>query len=215
MRKIIQVTILLTLILGCGQGVTFDEPQPVETKSLSSFPNKIRGNYLSSDQPLILTISEKMIFKTFDYDIKVHKDSLDLDTSYYLKADTIIDKHSGEKMKVNLLGDTLIVHVHDIDTSFAISDTNVLKKFKGYYFLNIRQDNNTWSVQKLSLTRGALTFGNISAITDINHLKEFTETTADTTSYNFKLTKKQFKSFIKEDGFADEETFTRMAKNDR
>ena len=38
---------------------------------------------------------EKIILKTFDYEIKVNKDSPD--TIAYLKGDTIINKQSGEK----------------------------------------------------------------------------------------------------------------------
>jgi hypothetical protein len=213
MHKLIQATVFFILILGCGPSVTFDHPQPVKTKSLSQFPAKIRGDYFSSDEPLVLTVSDKMILKTFDYDFKVHKDSLD--SSNYLKDDTLIDKETGEKLKVNLLGDTISIHIHEIDTTFAISDTKVLKKFKGYYFLNNRAADDSWTVQKLSLIKGLLTIGNISNEADINNLKGLTETKEDTTNYNFKLTKKQFKNFIKDSGFSNIDTFKRMTKNRR
>jgi hypothetical protein len=213
MRKVIQATILLTSIFGCGPSVTFNQPQPVATKSLSHFPEKIRGDYFSSNQPLVITVRDTMILKTFDYHFKVHKDSLD--TTVYLKGDTLIEKESGEKMKVNLLGDTITLHVHEVDTMFVISDGSVLRKYKGYYFLNARQDKNAWSVQKLSLTKGLLTIGNISSEADIDNLKELTETKEDTTTYNFRLTKKQFKNFIKDNGFSNQDTFKLMTKNSR
>ena len=213
MLKIIQSTILLVLIYGCGPSVTFDQPQPVDTKSLSKFPNRILGDYLSADQSTKLTIAERTISKTFDYDVKIQKDSLD--SASYLKGDTIINRETGEKIKAELTGDSIKVHIHEVDTLFSISDSNVLKKYKGYYFLNIQYDKNAWQVQRLALTKGVLTTGNISDSTDISHLQQITETKDDTASYNFSLTKKQFKTFIKQNGFSDEEVFKRMTKTDR
>jgi hypothetical protein len=54
----------------------------------------------------------------------------------------------------------------------------------------------------------------ISTIHDIENLKEITETPQDTVPpYKFSATKKQFKQFIKNDGFSDSEYFVRQKKN--
>ena len=109
----------------------------------------------------------------------------------------------------------IIQHYSGTDTLFSISTDNILKKFKGYYFLNKLYNDNAWEVNKLSLEKGVLTVASISYKDDIQKLKEITETSSDTTSTNFSLTRRQFKSFIKLDGFGEQETFTRMKENGR
>ena len=115
-------------------------------------------------------------------------------------------------MKVQVSGDTIKLHVRQADTLFLLSDSNVLKKFKGYYFLNYRADKNTWWVQKLSLTKGVLTIGNITDSAAISHLKQLTESPQDTTSLPFSPTKKQFKRFLQSKGFSDQDVYQRIPK---
>jgi hypothetical protein len=86
----------------------------------------------------------------------------------------------------------------------------VLKKFKGYYFLNTRRSDTSWEVKKLSLSRGTLRVGFIGNAEEIRQLKELTESTADTASTYFSLTRKQFRKFIRHNGFSEAERFTRM-----
>lgn len=206
------IIIIASSLISCEPPATFDQPQPADTKILSAFPDKISGDYLSANQASTLSITDNMISRTYDFDYKVSKDSLP--HSYKLEGDTLIDTANATKEKILWKGDTIIQHVHWIDTLFRLSPDNVLKQFKGYLFLNTRYgEKKQWTIQKLSLKNGALTVGNISDKEDISRLKAITETASDTTSTHFKLTRKQFKMFVKEHGFADEETFTRIDKN--
>ena len=204
-------SIIAFLIVSCEPTATFDQPQPADTKSLSTFPDRVRGDYLSTDQASTLTITEELISRTYNFDYKILKDSLP--HSYQLVADTLIDTTNGTKEKVVVKGDTVIQHVHETDTLFSLSPDNVVKEFKGYYFLNKRYSDNQWTVQKLSLKSGVLSVGNISDKDDINRLKSITKTPSDTISTHFRLTRKQFKEFVKVHGFSKEETFTRIIKN--
>jgi hypothetical protein len=197
----------------CEPAATFDKPQPTDTKSLTNFPKRIQGKYLAADQASILAITDKLITRYYDFDVKEHKDSLG--SSYKLVGDTLIYLTDSTKEKIVLSGDTIIQHYNGTDTLFSISTDNILKKFKGYYFLNKRYNDNAWEVNKLSLEKGVLAIASISDKDDIQKLKEITETSADTTSSNFSLTRRQFKSFIKKDGFGEQETFTRMKENGR
>lgn len=215
MKKFVAVTIAITFLLlyGCDIAATFDKPQPDNIKSLTSFPEHLQGNYLATDQASILTITDKLITRHFDFDRKKHKDSLG--SSYKISGDTLINLTEGTKEKILLKGDTVFEHANWKDTLFNITDQNVLKKFKGYYFLNIRYDDSVWEVKEISLKKGILTVGSISDKNDIQKLKEITETTADTISTQFSLTRRQFKEFVKQDGFEDQETFTRMTAKGR
>jgi len=202
------IAFIVIACISCKDPVTFDRPQPDNTESLTGFPEKITGNYLSTDKASILSIDSNSIIRTYDFDEKELKDSLD--TSLVLKGDTLFNRHSDEKVKVILKGDTLLHHVHMEDTMFVISDSNILKHFKGFYFLNCKKSNNSWFVQKLSLSNGILTLGEISDSSDLNRLKEITETQNDTVTTPFSLSRKQFRKFLRHDGFSKEQYFTRI-----
>jgi len=199
------VTLIFT---GCEPVATFDTPQPENEKSLLSFSMPIQGKYMASDQASVITITDKLIIRHFDYEHKEHKDSLG--TSHKIIGDSIIDIKNCSKEKIVLEGDTVIIHEKCIDTLFIISSENILKKFKGFFFLNKRINDKEWEVKKISLEKGVLSIGSISSKNDIQKLKEITETSSDTISTNFSLTKRQFKNFVKQNGFSEEEKFIRM-----
>jgi hypothetical protein len=215
MKKIVAATIVIVALVldSCEPAATFDKPQPDNIKSLTSFPERLQGRYLADDLTSIVTITDKLITRHYDYDYKVFKDSIG--SSYKIAGDTLINLTEGTKEKILLKGDSVTLHANWKDTLFNISADNVLKKFKGYYFLNNRYDDNVWEVKELSLTKGVLTVGSISDTIDIQRLKEITETTADTISTQFSLTRRQFKKFVSQNGFGDQETFTRVTEKDR
>ena len=203
------IVIVALILYSCGPAATFDKPQPENVKALLTFPERLLGNYLAADQASVLTISNKLISRHYEFDFKEHKDSLG--STYKISGDTLINLKEGTKEKISLIGDTVTQHISGTDTLFNVSADNVLKKFKGYFFLNSRHGNDAWEVKKLALQKGRLTIGSISDKDEVRKLKEITETTADTTSTHFTLSRRQFKKFMKQEGFADQETFTRMS----
>jgi hypothetical protein len=210
--KFISTFIILTSLFACEPPVTFNEPQPTDTDNLSKFPKRLQGQYLSLSDNSTLSISDKLIQRTYDHDYKVHPNQLD--STSRLLGDTIIDLTTNEKTVIKRDGDSLITHIHFIDTLFQMDYDNVVRKFKCYYFLNTRYDKTSWEVKKIQLVKGQLVISSISTKEDIENLKEITETATDTIApYKFTATKKQFKQFIKNDGFSDSETFVRQKKN--
>ncbi len=202
----------MTSLFACEPPVTFNEPQPTDTDNLSKFPKRLQGQYLSLADNSSLSISDKLIQRIYDYDYKVHPNQLDSTTR--LSGDTIIDLTTNEMTIIKRDGDSLINHIHYIDTLFQIDYDNVVRKYKGYYFINTRYDKTSWEVKKIQLAKGQLIISSISTKEDIENLKEMTETATDTIPpYKFTATKKQFKKFIKSDGFSDSETFIRQKKN--
>jgi hypothetical protein len=207
--KLISTLIIFISLFSCEPPITFNEPQPTDTDNLSKFPKRLQGQYLSLADNSILSISDKIIQRIYDYDYKVQLNQLD--STSRLKGDTIFDLKTNEKTTIKRDGDSLITHVHYIDTLFQMDYDNVVRKFKGYYFLNTRYDKTSWEVKKIQLAKGQLVISTISAELDIDNLKEITETPTDTVpSYKFIATKKQFKEFIKKDGFSYSETFVRL-----
>jgi hypothetical protein len=215
MRKFVAAAIVLAafILQSCEPAATFDKPQPDNVKALASFPERLHGRYLAADQASIVTITDNLITRHYEYDHKKLKDSLG--AAYKIIGDSLLNVTEGTKEKILLQGDSIILHANWQDTLFMITDYTALKKFKGYYFLNIRYDDSVWEVKKLFLKKGVLTVSSISDKADIEKLKEITETAADTTTITFSLTKRQFKEFVRQDGFGEQETFTRMTEKSR
>jgi hypothetical protein len=213
--KSISTFAILVILFGCGgrkieePSVTFVEPQPIKTDNLSKFPNRLKGQYYCPTDNSKLLIEDNLISKIYDYDQKVLV--AQLDSSFKLSGDTIINLGTNEKTLTKRVGDTLIVHTHYIDTVFRMNYDNVVRKFKGYYFLNKRYDEGSWEVKKADLSSGKLTIGSISSSQEIETLKSITESSKDTIMpFKFVLSKKQFKDFIKRDGFSDSEIFVKV-----
>jgi hypothetical protein len=203
---ILSSIIFICIAVACTPAVTFDEPQPANTKDLSKFPNRLKGEYVSLSDNSILRISDKLIERVYDFDTKIHRN--ELDSTMILRNDTIINLETNEKTFVKKMGDSLMAHIFYTDTLFELNADHILRKMKGYCFLNTRYTEQNWEVKKLSLHRGKLTIGSISAESELETLVEITESPKDTIPpYPFTATKKQFKKFVKQEGFTDTETF--------
>jgi len=156
-------------------------------------------------------VNDKLIQKTYDFDYKIHHNQLDSTTQ--LLGNTLINIKTKKRDLIKRDGDSLLIHIHTIDTLFLIDHNNIVRKFKGYYFLNMRYNKTSWSVEKMQLSKGKLMISSIATNQDINNLKKITENDQDTIiNYNFTVTKRQFKKFVKNDGFRNSETFVRIKK---
>jgi len=210
--KFITTIVILTSLVACAPPVTFNEPQPTNTDNLSEFPNRLQGHYLSSADSSVLIIDAKTIQRIYDFDYTIH--SSQIDSNSRLSGDTIINLTTNTREIVKRAGDSLVTHIGYIDTLFQIDYDNVVRKFKGFYFLNKRLDKESWEVKKIELSKGQLIVSSISSKEDIENLKATTESSQDTVApYNFAATKKQFKEFVKNKGFTESEKFLRQKKN--
>lgn len=209
MKQLKNIITFCTLIIlsSCGPIVTFDEPQPTDTDNLSKFPKRIQGQFQSLRDNSVLNLNDKTITRTYDFEVKVHINQLD--STYRLSGDTVINIQDNDSKVMRREGDSLIEHIFSSDTLFEITDDGVLKKYKGYFFLNTNYGKE-WGVQKLSFQRGQLTISSISTKEDIELLKEISESITDSLPYQFKPTKNQFKKFVKADGFSDSEIFVKI-----
>jgi hypothetical protein len=201
------------LLFGCEESkesaITFNDAQPVGTSDELKLPKKLYGRYINPVTNSVIIINKNTIEKIIDVDYKTHIN--ELDSSVKIDVDTLINLGSGEKIRIKIIGDTLVYHIHTVDTLFNISTTQVLRKYKGYYFLNTKHYENSWSVKKLSLSKGVLILAEVSLNEDLEKLQTITGNKNDTVPvYEFNVSKKQFKTFVKQNGFNDGEVFLKQ-----
>lgn len=204
------VCLHMLLLVSCGPEVSFEEPQPAGVKDLPSFPKSFRGAYQSKRDGSVLSISESMITRT--YEIYFTASLKNLDSVYEMRNGLLYDKTFNDSFPVEISGDSIYHHSQITDTLFMISPATELRKMKGYLFLNSRYSENNWTVEKVSLHKGVLRFAAVNSKEDINLLNDLVET-KDTATLSYKPSKKEFRKFVKQEGFSDTEEFTRVRNN--
>lgn len=211
--KTIKIIFALMLfgLTACEPPVTFTEPQPTEENDLNEFPKKLQGEYMDTSDNTKLNITSNMMIVSSEGNIIYNKGNLD--STLKLVGDTLIDMGINEKTVVTIQGDSIIQNLHYTDTLFAINQDHILRKYKGRYFLNIKFDKESWEVKMLTLEKGKLKLSSISVQEDLKKLQDITEQTQDTLiPYTFEPTKKQFKKFIKRNGFSADQEYIKLGK---
>ena len=212
--KIISVFLILTNLFACSTNeppVTFNEPQPAETRNLSKFPNKLQGNYLSLNDNSLLMISDNLIQRVTTFDDVIHLS--ELDSNSRLSGDTIFNSITNSTIVVTRKGDSLYHHGRYIDTLFQIGINNVLRRQNSNYFLSTKHDDESWIIQKINISDDQLLISNISLEMDKESLKMITKLTQDTISpFKYKATQKQFMNFINSGGFKETERFVNQVQ---
>ena len=209
MKKQIFIFLFLLLISCKEQIVKFSEAQPENEKDIKSFPGKLIGNYYDLENNADLEITKYLIIKK-----SIFKDTFnikELSKFEVLKNDSIINSKTSEKFLVKKISDSLFTNYVYTDTLFSINKENVLRKMKGYYFLNSKNGENNWIVKRILLKNGQLNINDISTNEEIKMLEEITETKRDTLKpFVVKPTKKQFKEFVKRNGFSQGEIYLKI-----
>jgi hypothetical protein len=200
---------IITILYACQPAATFIEPQPIGTDNLIKFPNRLHGTYISLEDSTLLSINDKSIHKIYNFTYTIHKN--ELDNTSKIVGDSIINPINNKKSAFKVQGDSLAIDIHQIDTLFHLDKDHILRKFKGYYFLNSHYNNSSWELKKLQLTKGKISISKISKGTDLDMLRGIAEHPEDTISL-IKLapTKRQFKKFVKNRGFSDSEDYVKL-----
>ncbi len=155
-----------------------------------------------------LQITEKFIISTAVWHNRIRIS--DLDSNLRLIGDTITNIKTGEKHRVEVKGDSIYHSLTFIDTLFRLNYDNVLRKFRGHYFLNTRYEGESWEVKKLSPEGNRLIIGSIRSAEDIQTLQTISETPADTiVPKKFNLSQKQFRKYLGREGFREQSIYTR------
>jgi hypothetical protein len=210
MKNILRLSALcLTLALySCSDKdtVSFTEPQPAEMKNLSAIPNKYHGVYSSSSDSTKVTIDKQLVLRTYTGQMTIHQD--DLSEYEYISNGYLYDRSTGSKAPVKIAGDSLRVDVSYSDTLFDIHK-HIARKSVGSIFLNKEIKQGNWAVRKVTLNGKSLSIGKLAA-SEADNLP-FEKVAEDSLNLaQYKAKKKQFKTYIRNGGFKDQEVYERI-----
>jgi hypothetical protein len=196
MRNLLFIAALLFSTISCSNKVSFEQPQPEVGKNLESIPDILIGNYISEDGSSKMLIDQSGIYCTYEYEVACKKDS------------SMNKEFSNPPIRID--GDSNVYLVNFTDTIFWMSDEFLLKKAKGYYFINQKKDDNSWIVKTLNLNKGMLTISSINTKEELEKLKEINDSSIDSKLYNISFKRKQFKRFVDNDRFTKIEKFIKV-----
>ena len=198
--------------------LNFEEPHPSNDKNENKFKRKYQGTYLCLSDSSILTIDKDKIIQEWYIVAKFTKAQLDTTEGIEIKEGLLYSEDSKEPFPVEFIGDTAVLEYHFNKTIFRLSDNQVLRYFKGLYFLNFRESDNLWTVKTLTLDKeGILTINRIyggeeeiQKIKDITTVEEITDDEGKVVDYKVRPTKKELKEIMKSDLFKEGTQFQKI-----
>ncbi|MFN5223964.1 MAG: hypothetical protein ACK5DJ_07240 [Bacteroidota bacterium] len=213
----IRTCLLISLfsIMACRPSVLFNVPQPAGEKNLNSIPKRLHGTYVNMAELDTLVVTEKAVL-LIDANSETGPKT-EADSFYIVKGNIAIDRKSGDQFYCVQSGDSVTVYYCLPDTIFSLYREDVLRKYKGYFFMNryypySEADNSSgWAVQRMHLKRGKIVLSWIGSVEDIENLMRNTESTKDTMIQQpYSPTRKQFTELLLDDGFSDGDVFVKV-----
>jgi len=201
---------LMLVFTACGPAFTFQEPQPTDAKNLDEIPRRLQGVYLNQSDSSLLFVSDRLIFQRFEGAEWGHLS--DLDMNHRLSGDSVTLLPTGRTIFAERKGDSLYRPVQYNDTLFSLSFDNVLRKYQGRFFMNTRLGPESWEVRMMELSRGTLSIHSVDAEEDWKSLRKITESSEDTLPVAVPANARQFKEFVRSNGFRDIEKYNRISR---
>jgi hypothetical protein len=218
-RLMVIMAFITVLFYCCNLSLTFKEPQPAGKKNENQFKNKYLGTYLSIDDSMIIHVYKNLIIGEGGEYFEYTKKELDSMTGFKLRNDTLFTPWTDSGMVIAFRYDTICGYKPTVDTIFRISDDNVLRYYKGSYFLNYKNSEKAWTVEKMGFDKnGYLVIARIKVPDEIEKLQEITKVEelrsedSSVVKYTLQPTRKEFKEFLRKGGFMDGERFVKLKK---
>lgn len=223
MKYRVAIGLFVGLLLGSCQKadeerVLFEEAQPVSVDKERAFDKALQGTYVScTDTNEKLYVYPNSIVSTIDYNHKSFRKDLAQDTSIKININDdeairkFLKEEGAERVFINV--DTIYYSLgRQVDTLFSISDQQVLKEFKGSYFLNKKKDSGLWILTKIEKKKEYLIFENINPTDSLLKYDFAKKEASDTVVKKYILTpdQKEFKKLNRSGVFINSKCFRKM-----
>jgi hypothetical protein len=182
--------------------ILFTEPQPFGEKDLPAIPKKLQNMYFNNADSSLLTIDAKGLYlkeRNFTILSRQHRDS-----SVNVVGDSLVIDKQGRRFPAKKLGDSLLVDISSVDTLFEIGEGRILRKSEDHYVFNKRSENG-WIVFVIKRDKKNIRLCSTTE-SDLQIFENVGRSHSDTIPYLFELNKKQFSTFLKQNGFGKIDT---------
>lgn len=220
--KIEKVFFLLAFIAcigACETPLYFEEPQPFGSKNKKKFKRNFQGSYLSLADSSILEIRPTEIVQHWNVMVKIHKNEIDSTEEIGLE-DGQLNFIGNRIFKVlDETKDSLLMQLNWDQTLFKVSEKQLLRYYKGRYFLNYKVPGGLWELKIMQFNKEGIliiekAFGGMKNIQEIKESTAIAEIKNDSNKlkhYTLKPTKKELKELLKMDLRKSAERFRKIS----
>ena len=197
------ILILLVLMFGCGPYIWFKVPQPEGKPNLTKFPENMTGEFLSVKDSSIIRIESNKIIREYREKIIMSIDQFKIEAGDSISTDTSFTFTDNWRFKIESKDDSVVIFSSKDEELFEISDNQLLREYKNYYFLNYKDTNDLWKVKILNFFSDTLEFDFILSSNDMKLVKRITkvetvkDTIEDSEKYYLKPTKRELKKILR------------------
>lgn len=185
MRRFLTILFSLFILTTCGPQVKFVQPQPKDGKNLSRIPQEYYGKYTCLKDSSFLVVDSVSVVSYWISEEIIPRDSIveiERDLKLTIRRDTQIyvsEKKenwlsNGLYLDIKFKGDSVKVNVKAENKIFEISDSQLVRKYKGYCFLNAKTTDGTWFVKVLHQKGNTLNFDDLLDTEQVKKLKGVT-----------------------------------------
>lgn len=219
MNKYSMITGFFVLILlqSCDYGILYDNPQPIGTYDLMSFPPSYIGKYKDDSNKATLIIEPARIIKISYNEFAFSKAEIDTMTDCRLAGDSLYVADLSRYLHISIMNDSVFGVLDSPDTLFTLSKNNILRKMKQNYFLSLIHKSGYWQVVRLrEIKKGFIEFSvvprkvNYDLLNSITRVKEYNFKEDSSNYYLVSPTQREFKKIVKEGLFNNSEFYRRQ-----
>jgi len=183
MKRSAVIFVLLIFVVACGPYIWFKVPQPEGEENLKAFPDELHGKYRSALDTVMIIIHPDKIIREYRENMVMSQAEFMNETGDTISKDTSFMFSDNWHITIHTTGDSVKVYSTKDEELFHISEKQLLREYKGYYFLNYKDTNNYWKVKLLRLEQDSLEFDFILDEEDLQNIRNITsiETRKDST----------------------------------
>lgn len=203
MKRKTVVFILLIFLIGCGPYIWFKVPQPQGRENLKGFPAELQGKYSSVLDTVIIHIEKDKIIREYRENLLMTRAEFSKETGDSIAEDTAFSFSDNWLITVKSFGDSVHIFSKKDDVLFHISERQILREYKGYYFLNYKDTNNFWKVKILKLQQDSLEFDFILRDDDMKQIINITrvevkkDSSEESSKYYLDPTRRELKKILR------------------
>jgi len=187
MKKTILTVLILSLTLTtCGPDVKFTEPQPKGISNLSSIPKVYHGRFRNQSDSTSLIIDSFSVKKEWRTTEFMNRDTLEKELKIPIKNDTtlqikdklLLDNISNQlTLNINLINDSAKVRIMGSENLFEISDSQLVRTYNRFCFLNFKTKDGFWLVKTLKIKGDLLDYSDLIDSKQVEEIHEIAQIT--------------------------------------
>mgnify|MGYP001182264527 CR=1 FL=1 len=209
---------LLTMLFSCKNDqlsnsyIYFDQPQPTEVESITSFPKKFTGIF-GRDYSNLLKVESKYVIKVEIESFDATKEQLDSLPECEFKNNSVYDKATQKAYKTFVKNDTIQWEVEQLDTIFSFAENESAKIYKSSLILNAAIEGK-YQVNIIKFDFSSNKYIQLGTRKDFTRIKKLLKIpfdanveSNDTTYVVLKPSRSDFRKLLRMDGFEYEKIY--------